>query len=377
MPGPVTIHRLTTPALVLDLDLFESNLRKMAEQCQKVGCQFRPHAKTHKSTWIAKKQLEAGAIGVSVATVAEAELMVRAGIRNVLLTSPILQPEKVRRVIELAKVDEGLLLAVGSEREAELLSQAAGDAGVKLALLVDIDVGDGRTGAEPGEPALRLAQKIGRLPQLKVKGLQAYSGTSSHVVGYANRKAVSLAAMTKATETRELFVRADIEASIVSGASTGTYEIDSEAGVITELQVGSFVFMDVDYRRIGGSNGSELYEDFAPALTLITTVVSRSSPDWVTVDAGVKALSSDAGCAPELLGRPMLKYEWFGDEYGRIRGEGKLPELGERLRLIVPHCDPTVNMFDLIYLARGENVEGAIRIGARRGDSTPGLQILD
>jgi len=302
--------------------------------------------------------------------------MVSAGIRNVLLTSPIIQPEKIRRMVELAKVDRGLMLAVGSEREAELLSQAANEAGVELGVLIDVDVGDGRTGTIPGEPAVRLAQKVNALPQLRVKGLQAYSGASSHVVGFANRRRASLEAMGKAVETRELLERAGIEASIVSGASTGTYNIDSEAGVVSELQVGSFVFMDVDYRRIGGRDGSDIYQDFLPALNAVTTVVSRSSANWATVDAGVKALSSDAGCAPEVVGRPELKYEWFGDEFGLVKGEGPLPELGQRLRLIVPHCDPTVNMYDLIYLVRGDTVEGAIKIGARRGDSTEGVEIV-
>jgi D-serine deaminase-like pyridoxal phosphate-dependent protein len=377
MPAIVDIDQITTPALLLDLELFEANLQKLSHHCRNVGCRFRPHAKTHKSPWIARRQLESGAAGVSVATVAEAELMVHAGIRNVLLTSPIVQPGKIRRMIELAKSDEGLLLAVSSLRQAELLEQMASAAGIDVNVLVDIDVGDGRTGIEPGEPALRLAEKLDAMPRLKVKGIQAYSGTSSHVVGFADRKRTSLELMAKAAETRELFERAGIEATIVSGGSTGTYNIDSDAGLVTELQVGSYVFMDADYRRIGGRDCPQLYDDFSPALSAVTTVVSRSSGEWATVDAGVKALSPDTGCAPEVIGRPDLKYEWFGDEFGLIKGDGKLPELGERIRLVVPHCDPTVNMYEVIYLTRGDAVEGAIRIGARRGDRTDGVEIVE
>jgi len=378
MAATVDINDLPTPALILDLDAFEQNIAKMAQYCKQVGSGFRPHGKTHKSAWIARQQLNAGAVGISVATVAEAEAMAQAGIESILLTSPVVGPEKLDRLINLSGKVPEFIAAVGSKLQAERLSDLAGRRGVTVNVLVDVDVGDGRTGELPGQPALQLAQNVDRLPSLRLRGIQAYSGLSSHVVGFEARKRTSLEAMGKAAETREMFKSSGLDCSILSGGSTGTYNIDSEAGLVTELQVGSYVFMDVDYRRIGGKENPQLYDDFLPALNCLTTVVSAAHKGRVTVDAGVKALSSDAGCPPELVGRAGLSYKWFGDEFGLIEAEGDadLPKLGDRLRLIVPHCDPTVNMYDLIYLVRGERVEGAIRICARRGDQASGVELL-
>jgi D-serine deaminase-like pyridoxal phosphate-dependent protein len=363
---------LPTPALLLDLDLFEANLRKMADHCRQSGCGFRPHAKTHKCPEIAHRQIAAGALGISVATVAEAEMMAGAGIRGVLLTSPIVEPRKIARVAELVAKGGEILLAVGHALEAERLAEAARQRKVTVDVLIDVDVGDRRTGVEPGQPALELARLISKTRGLRLRGLQAYSGSSSHVVGFAEREQASRTALAKAIETRKLLATAGFDPAIFSGGSTGTYNIDTYRGGLTELQVGSFVFMDVNYRVIGGKTGA-VYEDFHPSLTVLTTVVNAAHPDQVTVDAGIKAFSTDSGDKPEAKGAAGLSYRKFGDEFGALTAErgGRLPQLGDRLEFIVPHCDPTVNLYDRLYVTRGNEIQAVWPILARRESGAP------
>lgn len=357
---------LPTPALLLDLDSFEANLKTMADHCKRSSCGFRPHAKTHKCPEIGRRQVAAGALGVCAATVPEAEAMVAGGIRSVLLTSPIIERGKVARMAALAGKAE-VILAVGHVREVELLAEAAEAARVTLNILIDVDVGDRRSGALPGAPALELARVVSKSRGLRLLGVQAYAGHASHTVGFERRDKVSREAMHKAVETRELLSKAGLEARILSGGSTGTYNIDSTIRGVTELQVGSYVFMDVDYRRIGGKGGA-VYTDFRPSLTVLTTVVSVTHPDRVSVDAGTKAFSTDVSFRPEAKGRDGLVYGRAGDEFGTLTVEGgtALPRLGERLEFLVPHCDPTVNLYDRLWAMHGDKVEAAWPIAARR-----------
>jgi len=358
---------LPTPALLVDLDRFERNLRTMADHCQKAGCGYRPHAKTHKCQEIARRQIAAGALGVCVATVAEAEAMVATGIRGVLLTSPIIDRDKIARMVRLAQKGD-VLLAVGHLRECEMLSDAAQAANVTLSALVDVDVGDRRTGMQPGEPALELGRRIAQSPNLRLRGLQAYSGRASHTVGFEQREKVSREAMQRAVDTRELFTKNRLEAGILSGGSTGTYNIDSGIRGVTELQVGSYVFMDVDYRRIGGRNHADAYDDFQPSLTVLTTVVSATHADRVTVDAGTKALDTTVPWRPQAKDQSGLAYNFGGDEFGILTAEkgSELPRLGARLEFIVPHCDPSTNLHDRIFAMRGNRVEAVWPLRARR-----------
>ncbi len=364
---PTTKDDLPTPALLLDLDLFEANLRAMAEHCRGARCGFRPHAKTHKCPEIARRQVASGALGVSVATVAEAEAVAAAGVRGILLTSPVLVRGKFARLVELAKAGAEVMLALGHPRQADLLAEAAGHARLRVDVLVDLDVGDRRTGTLPGEPALELARRIGGLKPLRLRGLQAYAGHASHVVGFEARRQRSRESLARAVETRELLSKAGFDAAILSGGSTGTYNIDSSIPGVTELQVGSYVFMDADYRRIGGRAG-DVYEDFQPALSVLSTVVSATHADRVTLDAGVKALDTTVPFKPEAKGRHGLVYERGGDEFGYLvsTAGAKLPGLGERVEFIVPHCDPTANLYDRIHATRGEKVEDVWAIAARR-----------
>ena len=360
---------LPTPALLVDLDRFEANIAKMAEHCRTVGCTIRPHAKTHKCPEVARRQIAAGAVGISVATVAEAEAMAAAGIKGVLLTSPIVEPGKIARMVALARQDPTVMLAVGDPREADLLAKAAASEGIRLDVLVDIDAGDGRTGIEPGPAALELARWIERSGSLRVRGLQAYSGLSSHVAGFEARRGASHAALSGAVATRNLFRAEGIDAGILSGGSTGTYNIDPELPGGIELQAGSYVFMDNGYRSIGGRANNADYDDFPPSLTVLTTVVSAGVAGRVSVDAGIKAFATDSGGPPRLRGREGLEYRFYGDEFGLITAPtgAPLPRLGDRLEFYVPHCDPTVNLYDRIHAVRGDVVEAVWPVLARRG----------
>src|SRR5262245_5147583 len=367
-PGGLTKATIPTPALVVDLDAFEANLKKMADHCRQAKCGFRPHAKTHKCPAIAQRQMTAGARGICVATVPEAEAMAAAGIRGLLLTSPIVDAGKIGRIVALATGGADIMLSVGSRRQASLLAEAAEAARVDIPVLIDLDVGDRRTGSLPSEPAVELARQIVRSKRLQIQGVQAYAGHASHTVGFEARENTSRIAMGKAVETKALLQKAGFDAKILSGGSTGTYNIDSAIEGVTELQVGSYVFMDVDYRRIGGAGGQAIYADFQPSLTVLTTVVNATHTDRRSIDAGTKAIDTTTTNLPQAKNWPGLVYAKSGDEFGALTTEagGTLPSLGERLEFIVPHCDPSVNLYDRLYACRGDKVESIWPVVARR-----------
>jgi D-serine deaminase-like pyridoxal phosphate-dependent protein len=364
----MTKDEIPTPALLLDLDAFEANLRTIAEHCQNRGCTARPHAKTHKCPEIARRQVALGARGVAVATVPEAEAMVAAGINGVLLTSPILEPKKIALMARLAKQSSGLMLAVGSAREAELLAAAAEAEGVRVDVLLDLDVGDHRFGIAPGAGTLELARQIARYGSLRLRGVQAYSGMASHTKGFEARREVSRKAMEQAVQTREQLSKDGHDTTILSGGSTGTYNIDCDLPGGVELQVGSYVFMDVQYRGIGGKNSGNVYTDFQSSLTVLTTVVNTNVAERVSVDAGVKSFATESPTLPEAKGWEGLRYRFNGDEFGSLSAAegGKLPRLGDRLEFYVPHCDPTVNLYDRIYAMRRDKIEAVWPIVGRK-----------
>ena len=366
-PSPVRKADLPTPALLVDLDLLDANIAAMAAHCRRDGCQIRPHAKTHKCPEIARRQVAAGARGISTATVAEAEAMVAAGLPGVLLTSPIVDPGKIARMVELVRAGGDVLLAVGHPRQVQLLAEAAEAARVRVAVLVDLDVGDRRFGILPGEPALELARQISRHPSLSIRGVQAYRGGAAHIAGFEARRAASEAALGPAVATCHELRRAGFTIEFLSCGSTGTYNIDSRLPVEVELQSGSYVFMDNEYRAIGGREAA-LYDDFHRGLTVLTTVVSATHADRVTVDAGIKSFASDTEFAPSAKDHPGLVYHFHGDEFGAITAEPAtpLPPIGAQIEFYAPHCDPTVNLYDRIYAVRGDMVEAVWEITARK-----------
>jgi D-serine deaminase-like pyridoxal phosphate-dependent protein len=362
----LTRDELPTPALLLDLDAFNANVEKMAAFLKKQDRAFRPHAKTHKCPEIARRLIRAGAVGACAAKISEAEALAEGGVTGLLLTSAMIGRNRVQRAIRLARRRPETIFSADDARNARDLADAAGAARLKLNLVIDLLVGN-RTGIEPGEPAAELARQIARLPNVKFAGLQAYSGNSSHVVGFEARRRFSRQAMARAVETRALIEKSGIACPWVSGGSTGTYNIDSEIDGVTEIQPGSFVFMDIDYNRIGGADGP-VYRDFRNSLTVLATVISKPSREAAIVDAGLKAFSTDKPLTPETKNPSGVTYAWAGDEHGKLTAANKGPvpvELGDRLEFIVPHCDPTVNLYDLIFVMQGDTVEAVWPITAR------------
>jgi D-serine deaminase-like pyridoxal phosphate-dependent protein len=237
------------------------------------------------------------------------------------------------------------------------LNEAASSEKRTVSVLIDLDVGTNRTGVLPGDDVFRLAERIARSSNLRLEGICAYAGHSAHVVGFEARRASSTQAMSRALEMGSLLRKRGHETRLISGGSTGTYNIDSGMEGISELQAGSYIFMDVDYRRIGGQGGA-VYDDFQPALHVLTTVIHRSAKKAI-VDAGYKAFATDRKFGPELRDLPEIPYRFAGDEHGALVLENAPRDvaLGERLEFIVPHCDPNVNLYDRIYGVRGDRVE--------------------
>jgi D-serine deaminase-like pyridoxal phosphate-dependent protein len=348
------LRDLSTPCLLLDIERFEANIDKMSRFTRSRGIGLRPHAKTHKCVNIARRQIEKGAIGISVATIAEAEAMSRAGIRGLLLTTEMVGEPKISRLIQLVAEAPDTMVVVDHPDNVCDLQQAAASAQLHLQVLIDLDIGQNRTGIEPGAPALQLAEAITRSRNLELKGLCAYGGHVAHVVGFDERRSGSVRALERAIETRDLLVKNGHSIEIMTGASTGTYNIDADVEGLTELQSGSYVFMDVEYLRIGGESGP-VYDDFAPALNVLATVIHRSRNKAI-VDAGLKAFATDRAFGPEPVDTALGRYEFAGDEHGRLILERDI-KLGERVRFVAPHCDPTVNLYDRIHCVRGDVVE--------------------
>ena len=340
----LTKQQLPTPALLLNLEKFEANLARMAARIKESGKALRPHAKAHKCVEIARLQIAAGAIGVCVATVTEAELMAAAGIPGLLLTSPVADTLKMSRIAKT-----GAMVVVDHLQQVVWYDQAAGAANRKLDVLVDLDVGDHRTGARSPEDAAEIAEAVDQATHLELRGLQAYSVLGSHAGGLDERKRVSAESFAVASRALGIMLRRGLSTEIVSGGSTGTWEIDTKVPDLTELQAGSYVLMDLAYRREG--------LDFEHALTVLATVVSANHAGFVTVDAGFKAFATDRGYGPEAVNLPGSKCRWGGDEFGYVDHPDGLPKLGSRLEFIPPHCDPTTNLYDRIYACRGEQVE--------------------
>jgi D-serine deaminase-like pyridoxal phosphate-dependent protein len=357
---------LPTPALVLDLNLLQSNIDKMARHARSSNIQLRPHAKTHKCPEIANRQLAAGAIGVCVANIFEAEAMAAAGVRELLITSEQVGRQKVDRLVNLTQEHPGTMSVVDSERQAQNLNEAANSAGVTLNVLLDVDPGGRRTGIPAGERAMALADGIVKLKGLRLRGIHSYSGRSAHVQGFEARSEHSRLAMREPLETFAELKRRGFPMEIMSGGSTGTYNIDVAFEGMTELQVGSYVFMDVDYRRIGSRRG-EVYDDFAPSLRVISTVISAHHPNRATLDAGIKAFATDRRFGPEIIGIEGVEYGFGGDEHGILTVEKGGPQFrpGDRVELLIPHCDPTVNLYEQIFALRGDIVEAVWEVAAR------------
>lgn len=361
-----TKEDLPTPCMIVDLETFETNLRTMAAHCRTSGIHLRGHVKVHKSPEIARRQVALGSIGVTCATVAECELMSHAGIHGVLLTRQPTSKNNIGRVIALAKADATFGTVVDDPLTADWLQEAAARAGVKLRTVVDIYAGLTRHGIDPGEPALELAKKVAASKNLKLVGLMGYSGAASHTKGWNERKKKSQDDTAGLMETVAAAHSAGLPVEIVTGGSTGTYNIDSESKTLTELQAGSYVFMDTIYRQIGGKTDAAVYSDFGPALTVMTTVISKRHPRQCTIDAGNKALLRPTD---QVKGRPEVDVRNQGAEYGILAWKDADNEfkLGERVELYPSNLDMSTNVYDRYYVARGEKIVDVWPIMGRSG----------
>ena len=357
---------LDTPALLLDLGALARNIERMAAFAKARGVGLRPHVKTHKSVEIARRQVAAGAIGVSCVTLGEAEVMVKAGIPGVLITSPAVTPSKIARVVKLARLagPGGMMVVVDDPRNAADLAEATLGLTHPLEVLVDYGAGYNRTGAASEAQVLELARRIAAEPRLKLRGLQAYAGNLQHITDRQQRSAAAASLRETIAHIVAEAKRSGIHLEIVTGAGTGTHDLDAERDAFTELQAGSYVFMDAEYAQVLAGPGQA--SPFEVSLFVQTAVVSTHAADWVTVDGGTKCFATDSGVPLVARGADAAsRYAFFGDEHGKLLFAGARPTLGDRIEFVTPHCDPTVNLHDAYHVVDGDTLVAIWPVDAR------------
>lgn len=353
-----------TPALMIDLDAFEANIAALAKTVSDFGVRLRAHSKTHKCPEIARRQIAAGAVGICCQKVGEAEAMVAGGIEDVLVTNQIWGERKLARLAALAEKARISVLAddAGNIRD---LAQAARDAGVTLHVYVEIDVGAGRCGVNPGLPAVELARLVNDEEGLHFAGLQAYHGSAQHIRTANERGAAIGAACDKVRETLAEMQAAGIEVPIVTGAGTGSFRFEAASGLYQEIQCGSYIFMDADYAQNMDQRGDP-FTEFRHSLYVLVTVMSATKPGRAVVDAGHKALGNDQGM-PWVADIPGARYQGPSDDHGTLVLDDAARDvmLGEKIRLIPGHCDPTVNLYDWFVVIQGGRVVDLWEISGR------------
>lgn len=363
---PDGVRGLATPALLIDLDRFESNIARMASHAAAHKIALRPHAKTHKCAQIARRQIAAGARGICVAKLGEAEALAEAGIDSILITSPVVTEGGIGRLLALNARTRELIAVCDNAEVAERLGAAVATSGKRLKLLVDIDPGMGRTGVRPGDEAMSLVHAIAGNPAFDYRGLQCYAGNLQHLESRNERRAASLAALAELGRFCARLVGGGLAPEIVTGAGTGTFDIDPDAHVLTELQAGSYIFMDGQYNAVWESSGERV--PFETSLFVQTTVISANRDGLATTDAGLKAFATDAGPPVIASGTPQgASYFFFGDEQGGVLyppGEPRLRQ-GDIVTCAVPHCDPTANLYENYHAIRGNRLEAIWPIEAR------------
>jgi len=367
LPLPATpgmdLAQVDTPALLLDLDAFERNLTRLTESLRDTSVRVRPHAKSHKCPEIALRQIARGAVGVCCQKVSEAEALVYGGVGDVLVANEVVGPRKLARLAGLARQAHMSVCVDDAENVADI-AQAVREAGVTLDVLIEVNVGANRCGVEPGEPALTLARLIAKSPSLRFAGVHAYHGAAQHLRTPQERREAIAQAVSKVQTTLRLLESNGLTAEVVTGAGTGTYLLEAASGVYNEIQPGSYIFMDADYGRNLGEDGKPTHA-FDQSLFILATVMSHSVRTRAVVDAGLKAHSVDSGM-PLVMDVPGASYTKASDEHGVIElaGPGTL-KLGEKVRLVPGHCDPTVNLYDWLVCYRGQSVEAIWPISAR------------
>lgn len=345
---------LNTPVLLIDLDVFERNVAAMAAFAKTNGIRLRPHAKTHKCAEIARRQVAAGAVGVCCAKLGEAEEMAAGGIGSVLITSPVVSEPAIARLVQLNERMADLEVALDNPDNARALAAAVGS-GKTLTVLIDVDPGIKRTGVASAEAAVALAQVIAGLPQLKLIGVQYYCGRQQHIENYVERRNEIVDRTDYLRSVINALTEAGFAPEIVTGGGTGTHRIDVELGLLNELQTGSYVFMDRQYNECDISG--EGTPGFETSLLIDARVVSANTPGLGTIDAGFKAMATDGGPPTVLSGAPVgAAFHFMGDEHGLVLFGETSPPVGSIVTLAVPHCDPTVNLYDFYHVVRGDTL---------------------
>jgi 3-hydroxy-D-aspartate aldolase len=355
---------LPTPALVLDLEILDRNIATMAAHAAEARVALRPHAKSHKCVEIARRLAAAGALGPACATVAEAEAMAAGGIAGILVTSPLATADALDRLRRLLLRGADPLLVVDDPANVAALAELARAARRTLALVVELAVGVGRTGCPEPEDAVALAKLVAAEPGLRFAGVQAYWGNLQQVMPLAERQERVAAQAARLRRLIEALRAAELRPGIVTGGGTGTSFLDPALGLFTEIQPGSFLFLDSCYGAIPlRGNGNP----FEPSLFVAAGVVTANHPGRVVVNAGYKALATDSGRPVPLRGAPPgSTFRFMGDEHGAVEfASGPPPRLGAVVELLTPHCDPTVNLHARYQVARGEEIVDAWPIAAR------------
>lgn len=357
---------IQTPCLILDLDVLERNIKKMGDYAKAHGMRHRAHGKMHKSVDVLKLQEElGGAIGVCCQKVSEAEVFVRGGIKDVLVSNQVRDLAKIDRLARLPKLGSRIIVCVDDIDNVADLSAAAQKHGTTLECFVEVDCGAGRCGVKTPDEVVKIAKAIDAAPNLKFTGLQAYQGAMQHISSYEERQAKLDAAISLVKDVVAALKVENLEPELVSGAGTGSYYFESNSGVYNELQCGSYAFMDADYGRILDKDGNRIdHGEWENSLFILTSVMSHAKPHLAIVDAGLKAQSVDSGL-PFIYGRDDVKYIKCSDEHGVIEDSGGVLKINEKLRLVPGHCDPTCNVHDYYVGVRNGKVETLWPVSAR------------
>jgi 3-hydroxy-D-aspartate aldolase len=352
------LRELTTPALVLDLEAFDQNVEAYQRQISLHGLRGRPHAKSHKCAEIARRQIAAGAVGVCTASLHEAEALVGQGINDILITSPVVGAGKVGRLMRLLERGAEVAVVVGDQEHAASMAAAAHRIGHVLDVLIDVDLGMGRTGISNIESALQLVNVVCEAEGISYRGLQAYSGQVQHIQEFAERDHVYTGQLRYLSALIAALDKRGLKPATVSGGGTGTLALDCREGLLTEHQAGSYIFMDVEYGAVT-LRANDADPAFATSLFLHSTVISKNVPGQVTTDAGLKSFATDGPLPLVRAGAPMgTTYSFFGDEHGCLTFPAptdSLP-LGSIVTFVTPHCDPTINLHDYLHVVRHDTI---------------------
>ncbi|MBM3239852.1 DSD1 family PLP-dependent enzyme [Candidatus Poribacteria bacterium] len=355
----VDINEIDTPALLLDLDIMEANIARMADFIKGVKAELRPHVKTHKTPIISHKQIEAGAIGMTCAKLGEAEVMVYAGIKDILIANQIVGTQKLARLVNFAKHAD-IMLAVDDLQNVDDLSAAAVAKGVTLRVLIEVNTGLNRCGVEPGEPVLKLAQHVSKAKGLSFAGLMGYEGHTVMIKSKAERERETLKSVQILVDMKHLLEEKGFPVNIMSGGGTGTYNITGAHPEMTEIQAGSYATMDTKYRSIEG-----IGDTFGCALSILTTVISRPKPDRIVTDAGMKVMTQEFEL-PQPKNIAGLELVSLSEEHAKLKADASVKlKIGDKFELLPTHGCTTINLHDKFYCVRNGKLECVWEIPAR------------